>query len=213
MLRVDWVRSKFVHKDNLKKKLENSFLGLGILCQLEANAIYWAQGQNGQMRSLRGMLEILNHPCVDWGGMQPGGRGVDQLSCVEAPGEAIMPPVLISLWISLSSTSLQEGQKNNRVHQKLECFWIIEGIEVKGIDNIIKSGQNGSGLIIGRNWKPEEQDGMGGKPVPKNWILMGSKSRFVVISESENWEMGQVQWGKGLNVGFPSIWNPHASQF
>lgn len=156
------------------------------------------------MRSLRGLLEIFNHLCRDWGGLQPGGRCVDLLGCVEALGEAIMPPVLISLWFSLSSTSLQEGQKNNRVHLKLECFWIIEGIDGKDIDNIIKNGQNGSGLIRGRNWRPEEQDSLGGKPVLKSWVSMGSKSMFVVINGGESWEMGQLQWGKGLNVGFPN---------
>lgn len=93
------------------------------------------------------------------GVVQPWGKSVDLLNCVEASVEAKMPPVLL-LWFSPSSTRSQEGQKSNRVHLKLECFWFIEGIEGKDTDNIIKSGQNGSGLIRGRNWRPEEQDGL-----------------------------------------------------
>lgn len=63
---MEWEVSLYT-RITLKKKLENSWLGLSILWQVEANSIYWAQGQNGQMRNLRGLLEILNHPCGDRG--------------------------------------------------------------------------------------------------------------------------------------------------
>lgn len=47
----------------------------------------------------------------------------------------------------------------------------------------------------------------------KNWVSMGTKSRVVVINETESWKMGPLQWSKGLNVGFPNVQIPEAAKF